>query len=171
MVAQQSRFTWNCKGIKNSIFRLKSILTNSKISFACISEPQLYQCDTSQVFQYLEGEYCWHLNSADLIDPELTLVQSRASGGTLVLWLRELDPYVEVIPTNTNAFLPIVLSMPGLQTTVHITLYMPTHGRDTEFVSDLAVLRNCMDEVKTRFTDQLYISGEMEMLTATMIQE
>jgi hypothetical protein len=74
---------------------------------------------------------------------------------------RELDPYVEVIPTNTTAFLPIVLSMPGLQTTVHITLYMPTHGRDTEFVSDLAELRNCMDELKTRFTDPIiYIRGD-----------
>ena len=59
--------TWNCEGIKNSIFKLINILKNSKISFASISEPQLYQCDTSQVFQYLEGEYCWHLNSADLI--------------------------------------------------------------------------------------------------------
>ena len=118
--------TWNCEGIKNNIFLLKSILSDTKTSFVCLSEPQLYQCDANQLFEYLDGEYCWYLNSEDVTDPELPLVKSRAHGGTLMMWLKELDPFIEVINTNTAAFLPIVFKMPGLKTSVHVTLYMPT---------------------------------------------
>ena len=149
------------RGIKNNIFLLKSILCDNKVCFAFISEPQLYQCDANQIFQYLEGEYCWHLNSDDVLDPELPMVRSRAHGGTLTLWLKELDPYIEVIATDTTAFLPIVLKMPGLQTSVHISLYMPTHSKDSEFVSDLAELRNCIDNLVERYTDPIiYILGD-----------
>ena len=136
--------------MKNSIFQLKNVLSTSKISFACLSEPQLYQCDVQQLLQYLEGDYCWHLNSDDLPDPELPLVKSRAFGSTMMLWMKELDPYIEVIPTNTTAILPIMFKMPGLKTTVHIALYMPTHGKDSDFVSDLAELRNCLDDLAGR---------------------
>ena len=105
---------------------LKDILSSTKISFACLNESQIHQCDANQLIQFLEGEYCWHLNSQDLLDPELPLVMSKASGGTLLLWMKELDPYIKVITTNTTAFLPIVLKMPGLQTSIHISLDMPT---------------------------------------------
>ena len=153
--------TWNCEGIKNNIFLLKSILSDTKTSFVCLSEPQLYQCDANQLFEYLDGEYCWYLNSEDVTDPELPLVKSRAHGGTLMMWLKELDPFIEVINTNTAAFLPIVFKMPGLKTSVHVTLYMPTHGKDSEFVSDLAELRNCLDNLIERFSDPvLYIRGD-----------
>ena len=51
--------------------------------------------------------------------------------------------------------------MPGLKTSVHVTLYMPTHGKDSEFVSDLAELRNCLDNLVERFSDPiLYIRGD-----------
>ena len=77
------------------------------------------------------------------------------------MWLRELDPFIEVISTNTTAFLPIIFKKPGLQTSVHISLYMPTQGKDSEFVSDLAELRNCLDELIARYTDLvLYIRGD-----------
>ena len=78
-----------------------------------------------------------------------------------MLWLKELDPYIEVVLTNTTAFLPIILKMPGLKTAILVTLYLPTHGKDAEFVSDLADLRNCLDELIERFTDPiLYIRGD-----------
>ena len=79
--------TWNCEGLKNSVFMIKTVLKSQKISFACLSEPQIYQCDISKICEYLEGEYCWHLNSADLHDQDLPLISSKAHGGTLMLWL------------------------------------------------------------------------------------
>ena len=78
-----------------------------------------------------------------------------------MLWMKELDPYIEVIPTNTTAILPIMFKMPGLKTTVHIALYMPTHGKDSDFVSDLAELRNCLDDLAGRSDDPIiYIRGD-----------
>ena len=143
------------------MFLLKSILTSACIDYAFISEPQLYQCDAAAIFQYFEGEYCWYLNSHDTHDPELPLVQSRAHGGTLVLWRRDLDPYIKVVPSYTTAFLPVIFEKPGLNTTIHITLYMPTHGKDSEFISDLADLRNTLDELTERLTEpSIYIRGD-----------
>ena len=94
--------------------------------------------------------------------PELPLVRSRAFG---VLWLREFDPYIEVIPTNITAFLSIMLSNKHAWSTNNSSCNSVsnsvTHGKDTEFVSDLAELRNCMDELKTSFTDTIiYIRGD-----------
>ena len=140
---------------------MKSVLSNSRPTFAFLSEPQLFQCDAKQIFKYLDGEYCWHLNSDDLLDPELPLVRSKSHGGTLMLWLRELDPYIEVINTTSTAFLPIVLKMPDLKISIHVSIYMPTHGKDAEFVSDLADLRNCLDDLHDRYIDPIvYIRGD-----------
>ena len=115
----------------------------------------------NSIFQYLGGDYCWFLNSQDIQDPELPLVKSRAHGGTLMLWRKEFDPFIEVISTNTTSFLPVIFKKPGLVTTAHITLYMPTHGKESEFVADLAELRNCLDELNHRFSKPiLYIRGD-----------
>ena len=140
---------------------LKTVLKSHNISFASLSEPQIFQCDISKVCEYLEGEYCWYLNSADLHDPDLPLISSRAHGGTLMLWLKELDPYIDIIPTNSTAFLPVAFSMPGLHTSIHVTVYLPTHGKESDFVSDLAELRNCLDELDMQYPDHvLYIRGD-----------
>ena len=88
--------------MKNSIYELNDIVRDYKPNLVFLSEPQLYQCDANNVFQYLEGEYCWHLNSADLNDPELPLMKSRAHGGTAALWQKDLDPYIEVVTTTTR---------------------------------------------------------------------
>ena len=96
-----------------------------------------------------------------MLDPDLPLISSRAHGGTLLLWLKELDPYIEIIPTNSTAFLPVVFTMPGLQTSIHLTVYLPTHGRENDFISDLAELRNCLDELDARFPDHvLFVRGD-----------
>ena len=88
------------------------------------------------------------------------MIKSRGNGGTLLIGIKELDPYIEVIPTNTPAFLLIILRMPGLKTSVHIALYMPTHSKESEFVSDLAELRNCLDNLTERFDPIFYIRGD-----------
>ena len=153
--------TWNCEGLKNNIFKLTSVPLNNNVTFAFLSEPQLYQCDTASIFQYLEGDYCWSLNSHDILDPELPLIKSKAIGGTLMLWQRDLDPFIEVLSVNTTASLPVIFRMPGLMISVHISLYMPTHSKDSEFVSDLADLRNCLDGLMERFTKPIiYIRGD-----------
>ena len=51
--------------------------------------------------------------------------------------------------------------MPDRCPSVHLALYMPTHGQDTEFVSELASLRNCLDDlVATHSNLCIYIRGD-----------
>ena len=140
---------------------LQKVLSDARPTFAFLSEPQLFQCDADQILQYVKGEYCWQLNSDDLLDPELPLNKSRSNGGTLLLWLKDLDPYIEVVCPTSKAFLPIILKMPDLKVSIHVSIYLPTHGKDTEFVSDLVDLRVCLDGLIERFTDPIiFIRGD-----------
>ena len=51
--------------------------------------------------------------------------------------------------------------MPGLRVSIHVSIYLPTHGKDSEFVADLADLRNCLDDLVEQFTDPvIYIRGD-----------
>ena len=156
-----SALSWNCEGLKNNIFLLQQILLSTKYDFIALSESQLFQCDARQVLQYLDGEYCYFLNSDDLHDPELPSINNRSFGGTLMLWNKQLDPHIEVYKTSSPAFLPVILKKPGLRTSIHVALYLPTHGKDPQFVSELANLRNCLDELVERHHDPIiYIRGD-----------
>ena len=72
-----------------------------------------------------------------------------------------LDPYIKVINVLSTSFLPIVLTLPGSRPTIHVALYLPTHGQDTEFVSELASLRNCLEDLNTVYNyPSVYIRGD-----------
>ena len=63
------------------------------------------------------------------------------------LWKKSFDPYVSVYPVHTSSFLPLVLSLPNAKISIHIALYLPTYGKDTEFVSELANLQTYHDPI------------------------
>ena len=131
------------------------------ITLVFLSEPQAYQCELSSILQYINQEYCHSLNSEDIYETDLPLLRSKAKGGTMVLWRKYLDPHVKLIDVNSTAFLPLLLSMPGRCPSLHVALYMPTHGQDTEFVSELASLRNCLDhQIATHSNLCIYIRGD-----------
>ena len=126
-----------------------------------LSEPQLFQCDASQVLQLLDSEYNYFLNSDDLHDPELPTIRNRSFGGTLLLWDKTLDPFIKVLKPSSPAFLVAVLKIPSLKTSLHVTVYLPTSGKDYEFVSEFADLRNCLDEMVELYSDPvIYIRGD-----------
>ena len=62
------------------------------------------------------------------------MVQSRTFGGTMVMWRRSFDPYVTVLTTESTAILPIKFAPPQQPVTFHIAIYLPTGGRNEEFV-------------------------------------
>jgi hypothetical protein len=110
---------------------------------------------------HLKGKYFSFLNSDDLHDPELSMIRSRMVGGTHVLWAEILDPYVTIHAPTTSAFTALILQVPGYQVTIHIALYLPTSGRDQEFVSELSNLRICLTELTEQYpTAVLYIRGD-----------
>ena len=127
--------SWNIEGIRNSSFGLQHFIDLHSPSLIFISEPQSYQCDISSTLQNISPSYSYHLNSEDLFDEYLPLVKSKAKGGTLLLWSSELDPYITILPTPTSAILPCRVSLPGLIISYHICIYLPTAGKDDQFVS------------------------------------
>ena len=140
---------------------LAEVLRSEMPSLVFLSEPQVFQSDIQNTAQYFQPDYCYFLNSEDSNDPDLPLVSSKAKGGTMILWRKYLDPFIKVVNVNSSAFLPIVISIPGSRTSVHVALYLPTHGQDTEFVSELANLRNCLDDLITEYGNPcIYIRGD-----------
>ena len=67
--------TWNIEGVKNNVFMLKDTLQLKKPSLVFLSESQIFQSDIDAAMVHVQGEYCYHLNSDDSHDPELSLVK------------------------------------------------------------------------------------------------
>ena len=126
-----------------------------------LSEPQVFQADIKGFLTNVQHEYYFSLNSDDLYDPELALMKSKAVGGTLALWRRWLDPFISVHPVQSSAFLPLILQLPGAVTSVHLALYLPTSGKEYEYVSELASLKNCLDDLKDKYANPvIFIRGD-----------
>ena len=127
-------------------------------------EPQIFSHDLNRVIQPLAENYLAFLNSADRFDPELPMVNSKAIGGTLVLWRRRHNAYVSVWPVSSSAFLPIVFQPPGSQCSVHIAVYLPTSGQESQFIEELSKLSNCIEEIADAHPDvPIYLRGDFNV--------
>ena len=112
----------------------------------------------------LSGSYEAALNTADKYDPDLPLVQSRAFGGTMVMWKREHDPYVSVYTVQSTAFLPIIFHPPGSALSIHIAVYLPTMGLESQFLRELSQLSLIIDELSDTYPSaQLHLRGDFNV--------
>ena len=130
-----------------NILNLKHFSTVHQPDLIFLSEPQIYQNDVELAMKYLIGEYNYSLNSEDVLDPDLPLIKSKANGGTMLLWKQSLDPYISIHPVSSTSILPIIFSPPDSPTSIHVSVYLPTHGQDSRFVEDLATLLVCLDDL------------------------
>ena len=107
-----------------------------------------------------QGKYSSSLSSMDILDPELPFHQ-RAKGGCMILWKTHLDSHVHPCLSSSSSFLPIVFSPPGHRTSIHLSIYLPTAGRDTEFVEEMVKLGNCIEDLLEKYQDAiLFIRGD-----------
>ena len=106
-----------------------------------ISEPQTYQMDIQHQMYYFHDQYKYFLNSEDLHDMDLPMLKNRAKGGTMVMWNSHLDPFITVHKPSSPAFLAIIPKLPNLPTTIHVALYLPTVGKEAEYLTELAKLK------------------------------
>ena len=94
-----------------------------------------------QALEFIHGEYNHALNSDDLLDPELPFIKNKSNGGTMILWRKDWNQSISIIPTDSSSFVAIALSMPGTQPTIHIAMYLPTAGKESEFVEEITKLK------------------------------
>ena len=154
-------FSWNIEGLRRNIHSLKHFIGLYDPHLIFLSEPQIFQCDIDSLFKTLEGQFSFHLNSEDLLHPELALEHHKAKGGTLALWTSSLDPYVTVIPTLSSSVLAIALAIPNLVISCHICIYLPTAGQENEFFAALSCLDNCLTDLDEAYgTPHIYIKGD-----------
>ena len=128
--------TWNVEGFSRNVFNLLKILQDEDPHLIFISEPWLHLPDAPLALKEYLYKYNFYLNSEDRHDALLSLSKSRAHGGTLAIWKKELDPYVTMLEPSSSRILALLLEKPGFQTSVHITVYLPTAGQDTAFMKE-----------------------------------
>ena len=134
-------------------------MTDCDLAF--LSEPQAFTHDLPQLLRHFRPQYNYFLNSEDIYDDELAMVKNKTFGGTLILWKTNLDAYISVHPVSTTSFLPIVLQPPGVQTSVHICLYLPTSGLETQFLEQLILLQLTIEELSDKYAECLiYLRGD-----------
>ena len=147
--------------MKKNVFNLKSFTDQYKPKLLFLSEPQLFQSDLPSITRYFKGEYTTVLNSEDLHNPDLMLTTCRAKGGTIVMWQKELDPYVTAHVPESSSFLPVVIDIPGWKTMIHLATYLPTAGKETEYLEDLARMRISIEELLSKFPSAaLFVRGD-----------
>ena len=77
------------------------------------------------------------------------------------MWHKSLDAHVTVHTPYTTAFLIILLEIPNYQTSIHVAIYLPTAGRNSEFLSDLANLRASLENLLSSPPDaSVFIRGD-----------
>ena len=153
--------TWNCEGLSRNKFNLKQIVDLEKPSFIFLSESWTHLPDSLLATDTLNTDFCFYLNSEDRHDELLSLHNSRAHGGTMTLWRKELDPYVTILEPTSSRILVLVLDVPGFQVSIHINIYLPTAGKEEEFMEQLALLEDTIDHINEKYADSvLYIRGD-----------
>ena len=160
-ISKYSCFYWNIEGFSRSKYALSSFLDLYSPDFVLLSEPMLFQCDLGLEMNLFKGDYCSSLSSDDLLDPELPLLKMRAKGGTMALWKKRIDPYVTVVPSSTSSIHSMVFSPPGLVPAIILCIYLPTAGKDLEYVEEIAKVNESILELVVKYPDaKILIRGD-----------
>ena len=87
----------------------------------------------------------------------------------MALWKKELDPYITVHQSPTPSILPLVFDHPAHHPSVHLTIYLPTAGRDAHFTDALAHLANIVHELKDLHPEaHFFIRGDANVNPSNM---
>ena len=156
--------SWNIEGLAKNVYNLKHFINIHLPDLVFISEPMIFQHDIDLVMMPLRGEYNFSVNSADKFDPELPLVRSRAHGGTMALWKLCHDPFITIHPVSSCSILPIIFSPPGSPTSIHVSVYLPTHGQEAAFLDELSNLSLCLHHLQQLHPESpIYLRGDFNV--------
>ena len=146
-----SILTWNIEGFSRNYHSLRSIAEKFSPSLIFLSEPMIYQSDLPPLLLPFRGVYEAHLNSEDLFEPDLALDKVKAKRGTMVLWKASLSPFVTVLPSESSCYQSVLLKLPNSIPSVHTVLYLPTSGKEQQYMSSLVELEAHVTEIRSKF--------------------
>jgi hypothetical protein len=153
--------TWNIEGVKKNIFNLKNFLCLTSPDLVFLSEPNIFSHDMEHLKQHFKDRYSFYLNSEDKFDTEAPFIKNRTYGGTMVLWKLQLDQHISVFPCTSTSFLPIIYSPPGSPPSIHIAVYLPTSGQESEFLQQLLELQVAIDDLIEKYPGSIiFIRGD-----------
>ena len=82
----------------------------------------------------------------------------------MCMWKTELDPYIKVHRVSTSSFLPLIFEPLNLPPSIHVAVYLPTLGRESDFLDELAQLNVCIYDLKDTYPDaQIYLRGDFNV--------
>ena len=156
-----SVISWNIESLGKHFFILKQFVNQFSANLIFLSEPQIYQCDVSQLMAPFAGNFSYHLNSEDQHDAELPLTHPKAKGGTLVIWRNSLSAHIQVLPTTSPSFVSVLISPPGMLPSIHTGVYLPTAGRDGEWLVTLMELEeHIMENMVKHENVAIFLRGD-----------
>ena len=141
--------TWNIEGFSRNYHSLRLLTEKFSPKLIFLSEPMLHQCDLPPYLLPFRGMYEAHLNSEDLHVPDLALDKVKAHGGTMVMWHTSLSPYVTILPSESPSYLSVLVKMPGTIPSIHTALYLPTAGKEEQFLSSLVELEAHIADIRS----------------------
>ena len=110
---------------------------------------------------YLKGDYRYSLNSTDQFDLDLPLTQSKANGGTMILWRTDLDPYVTRLEKPSSSILPILFEPPWCNSSIHVCIYFPTSGHEDQFLIQASLLSCLIHDLQSQYEGMpIYLRGD-----------
>ena len=82
----------------------------------------------------------------------------------MMLWNISHDPYITIHPTSSSSILPVIFSPPDCTVSIHVSIYLPTSGKETQFIEELAQLSLCLDELLGLYPEALiYLRGDFNV--------
>ena len=108
------------------------------------------------------GEYTSALSSDDLFHSDLPMKQKRAKGGTMIMWKNKLLSFIRRPSSPSSCILPILFSPPNATPTIHISVYLPTPGRDNDFMEELSILTQFLSDLNNTYPGfPIYVRVDM----------
>ena len=65
----------------------------------------------------------------------------------MALWKASLDPYITTLPSSLLSVLPLILDIPGFNTTAHIGIYLLTRGLEQEWMIAMGFLSMVVEDI------------------------
>lgn len=157
--------------MKSNAFVLEKIAKKHQIDLIFLSEPQDFQCDVKLSLQSLVNSFNFYLNSEDNFDMTLPLTTSKSYGGTMILWRSDLSPCVKVIPPTSPSFISILLKLPGAAESIHTSVYLPTSGKNGEWMVALSELEEHVEEVRRIHNNcPIFLKGDFNASSKNLLR-